>query len=86
MSYTEVSKFSSQWPSWSLDGGIFAINNVTLDLIPVGKSTNGNCMNHFDPLVVLKDIFSEFYYPDNILREHKYKDNALFFLVTNIIF
>lgn len=36
-------------------GGTF-LQNLVLDLILIVKSTNGNLMNHYDPLLVLKGV------------------------------
>lgn len=47
---TKVNKFHVEQP-----GGTF-LQNLVLDLILIVKSTNGNLMNHYDPLLVLKGV------------------------------
>lgn len=57
ISCTNMNKFSTQQPCWSLTGELLL--NLVLGLILFVKPANGNLMNHCDPLVVLKGVFSE---------------------------
>lgn len=75
--------FGIQQPCWSLTGE--HLLNLVLGFILLVKPANGNLVNHCDPLVVLKGVFSELILfmtcSENCMRVF-----ALFFSVTSIIF